>query len=155
GVNSVSVRMKIVGESVWQQVVARIAAEAALAADLLQGHVTDRLATVFEEEGYELFPFDLSDQSNFCNCREDARVCTHAIATHFAFVSLMVADPTGLLEFRGRSRAQLVNEVRASRKSGSGEVPAVSADDEPETEAAGLEPAEALLDGFWERAVIP
>lgn len=154
--SSVSVRMKIVSDLVWQQVVSRIAAEAALAADLLQGRVTERLASVFEEEGYELFPFDLTDLANFCNCREDSVVCTHAIATHFDFVRLMSADPTVLLEFRGRTKAQLISEVRASRKAGSGEVPAGGAEGEEAPGPSGLEaPTATLLDGFWERGVIP
>ncbi|TNF28556.1 MAG: hypothetical protein EP329_17650 [Deltaproteobacteria bacterium] len=145
----VSVRMEPIDE-IWDAVLERLANEAALAADLLGGRVTDRLAFVFEEEGHDLFPFDLRDVKNFCSGHPDDPNCIDAIAVHFDFAKLITAHPMTLFEFRGRSQAELIEAMRELRQTDTVEATVAV---EPST--TSVEDGTALLDGYWERGVVP
>jgi len=148
----VSIRMDPIDE-VWDAVAERLANEAALAADVLGGRVSERLAAVFEEEGHDLFPFDLRDIKNFCPGHPDDPNCVDAIAVHFEFARLITAHPMTLFEFRGRSQASLIETMRELRK---GELTVESdAEDDADPASAGLEDPGSLTEGFWERGVVP
>ena len=170
--HSVKVRMDVIDGPTWVAVVEAIADEAALAADLIRGRMSERLAEIFEEAGHDLFPFDLRDVSSYCSCREDAKVCTGAVATHIHFAEIIQADPMKLLAFRGRDKAWLEQEVRERR---GGAAPAPRKESRPVAEGARRdthpkgqrvpfvieregdvnEPATALKDGFWARGEVP
>lgn len=151
----VSIRMEAIDE-IWGAVVERLANDAGLAGDLLGGRITERLASVFEEEGHDLFPFDLRDTKNFCNGHPDDPNCIDAIALHFEFARLITAHPMTLFEFRGRTQAALIEDMRELRKGGDApsEPGDASGPDEPPS-PAGLESPASLADGYWERGVIP
>lgn len=151
GVHEVTVRMDVIDE-VWDRAADRIANEGALAADVLGGRITPNVASVFEEEGNDLFPFDLFDLKNFCLGHPDDPVCIDAIAVHFEFARLVTAHPMTLFEFRGRTQAALIEEVR-QRRSGGDVTPADDAG--AAAASAGVEATDALLEGFWERGVVP
>jgi len=155
----VTIRMGSVEEPIWNEAVRSIAGEAALAADLLQGRLTERLAAVFEELGHDLFPYDLRDTMNFCNQCDG--LCVHIVAVHYDFVRLLDADPLALLEFRGHDRQIITQMVRAARQGGAREASAPAGEEgapPPPEDGDGtvrFEPGEALVDGFWERGVVP
>lgn len=166
--HAVKIRMDIIDQPTWVSVVEAISGEAALAADLIRGRLSERLAEIFEEAGHDLFPFDLRDVSSYCSCREDAKVCTGAVATHLHFAEVIQADPMKLLAFRGRDKTWLEDEVRERR--GGAAVAAPNQAGKPgkplkngkpgkgETKGEvneSLAPASSLKDGFWERGAVP
>lgn len=169
--HAVKIRMDIIDQPTWVSVVEAISGEAALAADLIRGRLSERLAEIFEEAGHDLFPFDLRDVSSYCSCREDAKVCTGAVATHLHFAEVIQADPMKLLAFRGRDKAWLEDEVRERRggaavvspnqagKSGKPGKPVKNGKPgkgETKSDAnESLVPASSLKDGFWERGAVP
>ncbi|MFT7580105.1 MAG: putative Zn finger protein [Myxococcota bacterium] len=144
----VKIRMDSVGDDVWSEVIGTAAEEAALAGELLRGQLSERLADLFEDAGHGLFPFDLRDVSSYCSCHDAALVCTHAFATHLEFVRVLQSDPMIFLQFRGKDREWLVNEVR-SRRDASGEVEIGSG------AGPAFESVDSLVDGYWERGVMP
>lgn len=165
--HSVKVRMDPIDGPTWVAVVEAISDEAALAADLIRGRMSERLAEAFEEAGHDLFPFDLRDVSSYCSCREDAKVCTGAVATHIHFAEVIQADPMKLLAFRGRDKSWLEDEVR-ERRGGAPQARSTRPTSDARREAAPkakgarapergetTEPALALKDGFWMRAELP
>jgi len=158
--HSVKIRMDVIDGPTWVAVVEAISDEAALLADLLRGRLSERLAEIFEEAGHDLFPFDLRDVSNYCSCREDAVVCTGAVATHIHFAEVIQADPMKLLHFRGKEKDWLVDEVRGKRggvlqtatrapTTGSQARPAAARDEAYE------KASDALREGFWQRVELP
>ena len=164
--HAVKIRMDIIDQPTWVAVVEAISSEAALAADLIRNRLSERLAEIFEEAGHDLFPFDLRDVSSYCSCREDAKVCTGAVATHLHFAEVIQADPMKLLAFRGRDKTWLEDEVRERRggavtavaanrhgKPGKGKAPKNGKGDIEVSES--LAPTSSLKDGFWEAGAIP
>ncbi|MFO0746618.1 MAG: hypothetical protein U1F43_13250 [Myxococcota bacterium] len=159
--HSVKVRMDVIDGPTWVAVVEAISDEAALLADLLRGRLSQRLAEIFEEAGHDLFPFDLRDVSNYCSCREDAAVCTGAVATHIHFAEVIQADPMKLLHYRGKDKDWLVDEVRGKR----GGVLQTAARGGPATgphprplaarDEAFEKAGDALREGFWQKADLP
>lgn len=174
--HAVKIRMDIIDQPTWVAVVEAISSEAALAADLIRGRLSERLAEIFEEAGHDLFPFDLRDVSSYCSCREDAKVCTGAVAAHIHFAEVIQADPMKLLAFRGRDKAWLEDEVRERRGGGaatplsrSSARPGQKAPAKNGARAAGKGharadgreaneawlPASSLRDGFWHKKDLP
>jgi len=158
--HSVKVRMDVIDGPTWLVVVEAISDEAALLADLLRGRLSERLAEIFEEAGHDLFPFDLRDVSNYCSCREDAVVCTGAVATHIHFAEVIQADPMKLLHYRGKEKEWLVDEVRGKRGGvlqSSARAPTTGAHARPGAarDEAFEKAGEALRDGFWQRGETP
>lgn len=163
--HSVKVRMDPIDGPTWVAVVEAISEEAALAADLIRGRMSERLAEIFEEAGHDLFPFDLRDVASYCSCREDSKVCTGAVATHIHFAEVIQADPMKLFAFRGRDQAWLAAEVRERRggapqvarqvQAEAGRVEGASAsaiDARQGGRGEVFEPATGLRDGFWQRS---
>jgi len=165
--HAVKIRMDIIDQPTWVGVVEAISSEAALAADLIRGRLSERLAEIFEEAGHDLFPFDLRDVSSYCSCREDAKVCTGAVATHVHFAEVIQADPMKLLAFRGRDKAWLEDEVK-ERRGGASPGPVSRASARPgkagtkkearaesRADNDALASASTLKDGFWYRRELP
>ncbi len=155
--HSVKIRMDAIDGPTWVAVAEAVSDEAALAADLLRGRLSERMAELFEEAGHDLFPFDLRDLSNYCSCREDAVVCTGAVATHIHLAEAMQADPMKLLQLRGRDKEWLVEEVRGRRGAMLAKLSPASAAssklapprNDPSESALGLK------DGFWVHGELP
>lgn len=163
--HAVKIRMDIIDQPTWVAVVDAISDEAALAADLIRGRLSERLAEIFEEAGHDLFPFDLRDVSSYCSCREDAKVCTGAVATHLHFAEVIQADPMKLLAFRGRDKGWLEDEVRERRggpatasvqKTVKGGKVGKNHKGEAKHEVSeALAPTSSLKDGFWQAGPVP
>ncbi len=148
-VHHVKVRMDVVDGDVWGDVVAIASDEAALSGDLLNGAVTNRVASLFEECGQDLFPFDLRDLTIFCSCSHSgAGCCQHAVAASFKFAELISVDGTLLLQLRGRAHDELTADLRAQRTG-------ASIEEEPPEEDLGVRGPEELLEGFWVNGVMP
>ncbi|MCB9728176.1 MAG: hypothetical protein H6744_09965 [Deltaproteobacteria bacterium] len=147
--SSVRLRQPVIQEAVWSRVVERIARSAGQASQLLQGRITEQMVQYFEEEGAELFPFDQHDLTYFCTCRDDAAVCVHAVAVHYALADVINGDPLVIFEFRGRSRAELMEALRGARTT------VIDDSAGGEEEAVDTEVADSLLDTYWKAGIIP
>ena len=148
GISSVKLRQGAIDDRAWDEVIQAMAEEAGRAARLLGGNLSPDMLGTFDDAGVDLFPFDVRDITNFCSCREDTNVCTHAVATHFAVADAIAADPFVLFEFRGRARDNLIEQLKDLR---SVSLSGADSDGEPEQ----TEPAAAVKDGYWDRGVVP
>lgn len=153
---SVKMRMSPISDDEWDRVIERLSSEASHAALLLAGRISEETVELMEEEGAELFPFDLNDLSYFCTCEDErASLCVHQVAVHYALADAIEADPFVLLEFRGRSRDQLMDALHRARPGVMQEGAEPSAERRADDEHEGTEPAEALASGYWEGERIP
>lgn len=147
--SSVRLRQPVIQEAVWARVVERIARSAGQASQLLQGRITEQMVAFFEEEGAELFPFDQHDLTYFCTCRDDAAICVHAVAVHYALADVINGDPLLLCEFRGRSRGDLMGALRGARTT------VIDDSSAGPAESDDTESAESLAATYWNAGIIP
>jgi uncharacterized Zn finger protein len=149
-VHAVSIRMDPIEKREWDRIVAAIAADAELAADILHGRLSGRIQALFDDAIPGLFAFDDQECRAFCTCQAGGDICMGIIAVAQHFAEVMQADPMKLLHYRGREWEALKKELRDRRGGGVVQQPA---------EAAGHDPlfgtASSLQDGFWEGGPLP
>ena len=105
----------------WRVVVERLAGEVRFSAALLDGTLPQGLDVTMAELGLRIVPrFD--DLTLRCSCRERTVMCRHVAAVHAAAGALIGRDPFGLFRLRGKSRDELLSEVRALRGESDGDL---------------------------------
>jgi hypothetical protein len=92
----------------WDAIEKAMAAKVGFAAHLLAGEVPPELETVFREAGVELFPARWSELRTDCNCPDWGDPCKHIAAVLYVFADQLDADPWLLIEWRGRTRDELL-----------------------------------------------
>lgn len=144
--------------TLWSRVEEALAAQAFFSARLLAGDLPAELEELFTAAGAPLFPADLAELGQWCNCPDGAVPCKHLAATFYLLAEAFDADPFALLHWRGRGRDELLDRLRV-RRGGAGAAPERASSDDvssaPVTGAArsvaGL-PAASLADAvdrFW------
>src|SRR5207247_8295441 len=122
----------------WDRVVDAMAAEALYAARLLSGEMPEQIEEVFAAAGTSLFPTDANDMRTTCSCPDTANPCKHIAAVHYLLGERFDEDPFLMFLLRGRSRDEIVAELRARRAGPDNEV-------SPEVEQI----AEVDVSAFW------
>jgi uncharacterized Zn finger protein len=122
----------------WTEVIDAMAERAAFAATLLAGEMPADIEEAFEDAGATLFPDRLSDMETACTCPDSANPCKHIAAVLYILAEKFDDDPFLIFRWRGRSRDQLLDELRTLR----GDASDFDA-------AARREPLAVQLDTFW------
>ncbi|MDP6947063.1 MAG: FaeA/PapI family transcriptional regulator [Myxococcota bacterium] len=149
GSHSVRLRQRPLDQATWDGVVQRLAAQASHAAWLLAGKLTEPMVEAFEAEGAEVFPLDHHDLTYWCACGDDAAMCVHAVALHFALAEAIGHDPFVLMEFRGQARDAMMSGLSEHRPSVLEEV---SDEIEPDEER---EASASLAKKYWKAGLLP
>lgn len=105
----------------WDDVVDRLAGEVRFSAALLDGSLPDGLDATMAGLGLRIVP-RFEDLALRCSCRERNPVCRHVAAVHAAAGALIGRDPFSLFRLRGKSRDELLSEVRSLRGESDGEL---------------------------------
>jgi uncharacterized Zn finger protein len=148
--HNVRVRQAPFGDDVWEDIVERLQEEVAHTAVLMTGRITSEMMDLFEASGAELFPFDVQDLTYFCTCSDMGTMCDHAAAMHFALADAIGADPFVLLEFRGRTRGWLTEQLKSASTH---DLLAQGLDAPSEPDAT--EDVQELARTYWEAGVLP
>ena len=127
----VTVRAPATSDAQWAKVDAALASRLKFAARLLAGEVPGDLEDVFASAGVPLLPRRWSDVAARCTCPDDANPCKHIAATLYVFADRLDSDPWLLLEWRGRTREQILGPLLPRG------TPAADADGGPPVEASG------------------
>lgn len=119
----VELAWRVPDEGAWTAAVAALAAEVRSTAALLDGQLPEDAADVLADVGVALVP-EPDDLHRSCTCTERTTWCRHVAAVHTAAGLAFARDPFLLLLLRGRTRDELLRELRADR----GEAPRPGAD---------------------------
>ena len=122
----------------WERITDALAREASYIARLLAQELPRELDEVCARAGVSLYPSRLGEISASCTCPDATNPCKHTLAVLYAFAIRLDADPSLLLQLRGRSAAELTAKVR-ERWSAESEGDAPTAESEA-TEASSLRP---------------
>jgi uncharacterized Zn finger protein len=105
-------------DAAWAAAISAMAGKAQFAAELLAGEMPRDIDDAFRAAKKSLFPRRRSDLATSCSCPDDGDPCKHIAATHYILGEAMDRDPFLLFELRGRTKAQVLEALRAARGGG-------------------------------------
>jgi uncharacterized Zn finger protein len=118
----VTIELAQLSKAAWQQAIAGMAEKAQFGAELLAGQMPIEIDEVFSAAGTSLFPKERTELVTSCSCPDWGDPCKHVAATHYVLGEALDRDPFLLFELRGRTKARVLEELRAAR--GAGHAPA-------------------------------
>jgi uncharacterized Zn finger protein len=107
----VTVGAPVTSDAQWAEVDSALASRVKFAARLLAGDVPPELEGVFADAGVALLPARWSDIVARCTCPDIANPCKHIAAVLYVFADRLDDDPWLLLEWRGRTRNQILEPL--------------------------------------------
>ncbi|MGB5961186.1 MAG: SWIM zinc finger family protein [Coleofasciculaceae cyanobacterium] len=105
-------------EEDWNFVVETMAEQAVYSAYLLAGEMPHDIEKVFTANGLSLFPFTLADIRSKCSCPDPQNPCKHIGAVYYQLGDRFSEDPFVLFQLRGRTKAQILDDLRRLRSTG-------------------------------------
>ncbi|HEX5691834.1 MAG TPA: SWIM zinc finger family protein [Roseiflexaceae bacterium] len=145
----VSIDVTPLDDRAWDAVADAMASQAIFAAKLLAGEMPQNIEEAFAAAKVSLFPDKRGDLETDCSCPDYANPCKHVAAVYYLLGEQFDADPFLIFQLRGRTKDQIIAQLRARRAGGE------TATDVEKTSAPIEEPAaplEAELEHFWEGA---
>lgn len=111
GPQRVTVRVRTFDEAEWAKVLGVLRAKLSVLALLFEGEVADELLAALDAQGILLVP-GASEIDGDCDCGDWAVPCTHGGALHHVLGEALDGEPFLLFTLRGRTREQLLTELR-------------------------------------------
>ncbi|MGG6294340.1 SWIM zinc finger family protein [Leptolyngbya sp. AN02str] len=99
----------------WQYVIESLSQRAIFSAKLLSGEMPTNIEQVFTNNGLSLFPFTKFDIHSKCSCPDQANPCKHIGAVYYVLGDRFSEDPFVLFQLRGRTKEQVIGELRRLR----------------------------------------
>jgi uncharacterized Zn finger protein len=130
----------------WRRIERALADQAIFAAKLLAGEMPPEIEEVFTSLGLALFPETMRELQMDCSCPDWEVPCKHLAATCYLLAEAFDTDPFEILAWRGRSREELLDNLRAMRGSGARA---------PERSVDTVPPLEDCLESFWDQPAAP
>lgn len=145
----VRIRAKVFSEYQWRRAEKAIAARALTLAKLLAGEMPHDIGDVLAACKLTLLPGSYDELRATCTCPDAANPCKHLAAVYYILAERFDEDPFALFTWRGVTREELLEQLRARRARATGKRPA---SDGVTTDVAAIEgpaPLSDLLDRFW------
>jgi len=118
----VRIKFKIIPEEGWEKIINEIASSLLNLIILLEGKLSEDIIEIFEKYNYSLFP-DVSEGLNAsCSCPDKAIPCKHIAATILYISRVVDYNPLILLKIRGKTKKELLSELKLGQKIGTLEV---------------------------------
>lgn len=137
----------------WDYVIETMSQKAIFAANLLAGEMPQNIEDVFTANGLSLFPFTLSDVNSKCSCPDKANPCKHIGAIYYQLGDRFQEDPFVLFQLRGRTKEQIISDLRQLRSTKIREMGEVIS---PKDEKLDIPQSTVIhqvplnIDNFWE-----
>lgn len=111
----ISLQIAQLPAAAWTRAIEGMAAKAQFTAELLAGHMPKDIDEVFRAAEASLFPVRGTDLKTSCSCPDWGDPCKHVAAAHYVLGEAFDRDPFLLFELRGRTKAQVLEALRAAR----------------------------------------
>jgi uncharacterized Zn finger protein len=109
----VAIRSAVPAEKAWMKLQDALQAKVGFVARLLDGEVPPELEEACSDAGIALFPTLWSQLTATCNCPDWENPCKHLAAVLYVFADQLDDDPWLLLNWRGRTRDELLAHLDA------------------------------------------
>lgn len=145
----VVIHLKPLPDQDWAKVTDAMAARALFAAKLLSGEMPQNIEEAFHQAKRPLMPESSKDLVTDCSCPDWANPCKHIAAVYYIMAERFDEDPFMIFKLRGRTKEDIIRELRAKRPvekpaQVSAPVPA-----EPDRDPAAV-PLGSCLATFWQ-----
>jgi uncharacterized Zn finger protein len=116
---AVEIRLPVLDDAQWQQVVDALGSQAIYAAQLLAGNMPPEIETIFVQAGASLLPLSFDELKQSCSaCPPGPKPCRPLAAVYWQLGEMLGEDPWLLLRLRGRDRQQVLASIHERRNSG-------------------------------------
>ncbi|MFI0982680.1 SWIM zinc finger family protein [Streptomyces sp. NPDC021093] len=119
----VTLNLPVFSDDQWAAGVRALAGQLQHAASLLEGRMPEKIDETLGQVELGLFP-RRGELDSQCVCRDNGNPCAHGAAVHYTFANALEDNPFLLPALRGRSREELLAELRAVRSGGTTTAPA-------------------------------
>ena len=143
---TVQIRVAMLSDEQWERAIDAMGQQALFAARLLAGEMPPEIEQAFQDAGVSLFP-KTPEIAMSCSCPDVAVPCKHIAAVYYLLAEEFDRDPFLLMTLRGRTRDQVMSELRARRAAAAPPAEELPLEEEPEPQ---VEPLEADLARFWD-----
>ena len=120
----VRIRAKAFSEYQWRRAEKAIAARALTLAKLLAGEMPHDIEEVLAACKLTLLPGSYDELRATCTCPDAANPCKHLAAVYYILAERFDEDPFALFTWRGVTREELLEQLRARRARATGKRPA-------------------------------
>ncbi len=141
----VSIGVMTLSQKDWRRVQGAMGASALFIAKLLAGEMPAEIEEAFDGCNLSLFPSSKVELRTECSCPDWENPCKHIAAAYYILAEKFDEDPFLIFAWRGRTKEELLEELRSKRKPSRAGLRKGSVEKEPQ-EAADLA---NHLDSFW------
>ncbi|WP_414622632.1 SWIM zinc finger family protein [Calothrix sp. CCY 0018] len=144
---SVSLALDSFSDEEWGFIVETMSQRAIFAAKLLAGEMPQNIEEVFTANGLSLFPFTLPEVHSKCSCPDKANPCKHIGAIYYQLADRFSEDPFVLFQLRGRTKEQIISDLRKLRSANISDAEAQTLD---VRESINNQQTSLNIDNFWQ-----
>jgi uncharacterized Zn finger protein len=146
----VSLSLDPFSDEEWGYVIETMSQRAIFAAKLLAGEMPQNIEDVFTSNGLSLFPFTLSDVHSKCSCPDKANPCKHVGAIYYQLGDRFSEDPFVLFQLRGRTKEQIISDLRQLRSAHNDQTQLISHQDTAHQQPTTNTQHTVAIDSFWQ-----
>ncbi|MHA1509005.1 MAG: SWIM zinc finger family protein [Promethearchaeota archaeon] len=107
----VKINFEPIFEEGWKIILKELTKKTINLIELLEGLLPEDIITIFDENGYSLFPNASKGLNATCSCPDTAIPCKHIAAVILYIARVLDYNPFLLLELQGKSKSEILNEL--------------------------------------------
>ena len=107
----VKINFEPILEEGWKIILKELTKKTINLIELIEGLLPEDIITIFDENGYSLFPNASKGLNATCSCPDTAIPCKHIAAVILYIARVLDYNPFLLLELRGKSKNEILNEL--------------------------------------------
>jgi len=107
----VKINFNTIPEDGWKLILEKFANKIINLIELLEGSLPEDIISTFEETEYSLFPDASQGFNATCSCPDSAIPCKHIAAVILYIARVLDYNPLLLLELRGKSKSEILNDL--------------------------------------------
>jgi uncharacterized Zn finger protein len=112
----VKINFEMIPDSGWKEVIQDLKAKLLYIIELLDGKLPKDIVKIFRTHDFPLFPSMISKKNAECTCPDKAVPCKHIAAVILYISRVLDYNPFILLELRGKSKEELMRDLRLDHK---------------------------------------
>jgi uncharacterized Zn finger protein len=147
----ITIQLSQISDKDWNKAIDSMASRAVFAAKLLSGEMPQDIEEAFADAKVSLFPEE-KDLKTDCSCPDWSNPCKHIAAVYYLLAEQFDENPFLIFKLRGRTKEEIIEELRERRASNAEDDVAVTAQSLASIsseEGRPLEESESL-ESFWQ-----